>query len=286
MSKIAFLGLGAMGGRMAQNLLAGGCQLTVWNRTPKATHPLIRNGAISAKTPMEAASDADFVITMVRDNEASHDIWLNPDYGVINSIPKHAVAIESSTVSLSHVRHLVNSLAEKNIPLLDAPVCGSRPQAENGQLIFTVGGDIGCYQKAKPLLNTMGAAHHHIGPSGHGMLLKLVINTFFASQMATLAELLGLLRKSGLNVSQASEVLKTLPVTSLASTAAMQFMVSGNHPQLFPIELVEKDLAYTLDAALAENDMPSTRNILEIYQHARALGFGDENISAVSLKYL
>src|ERR1700761_3541667 len=141
MTKIAVLGLGAMGSRMAANLLKAGHQVTVWNRTPDVAAALVAAGAKQVLTPREAAMGADFVIAMVRDDEASRTIWLAPETGALAGLAKDAIAIESSTLSPSWVRELGGVVAKKGVAFLEAPVAGSRPQAEAGQLVYLVGGN-------------------------------------------------------------------------------------------------------------------------------------------------
>ena len=122
MKNVAFLGLGAMGIRMAANILKAGHQVTVWNRTPSKAEELVINGAKLADTPRQAAQDADFIIAMVRDDNASKEVWLAPDTGAFDSMKKGAIAIDSSTLSVSWVKELNQHASERNIPFIEAPV--------------------------------------------------------------------------------------------------------------------------------------------------------------------
>src|SRR6185437_6871265 len=152
MSKnIALLGLGAMGSRMAANLLKADHALTVWNRTPEAAAALVAQGAKQAPTPRQAAAGADFVFAMVRDDEASREIWLSPHHGALEGLKEGAVAIESSTLTPGWIRELGLAVAARGSTLLEAPVVGSRPQAEAAQLIYFIGGDESVLKRVKPL---------------------------------------------------------------------------------------------------------------------------------------
>lgn len=129
MKTVAFLGLGAMGSRMASRLVQAGFSVKVWNRTPKAAENLLQQGAIWANTPREAAENADFVIAMVRDNEASKQVWLDPETGALYGMKAGAIAIESSTLPSQWIQQLSAKFAENQTALLEAPVSGSRPHA-------------------------------------------------------------------------------------------------------------------------------------------------------------
>jgi len=162
MSKISVLGLGAMGARMAAHLIKAGHDVTVWNRTADAAKPLVAAGATQAQTPKEAAAGAAFVVAMVRDDDASRRVWLDPDNGALAGMSAGAVAIESSTLTPGWIRELGHAIAERGVALLEAPVSGSRVQADAGQLVYFVGGDDTTLARAEPVLKAMGSAVHHV----------------------------------------------------------------------------------------------------------------------------
>jgi len=146
---IAFLGLGAMGARMAARLVAAGHAVAVWNRSLAAAAPLVAAGARLTATPAEAASGATVVFSMVTDDVAARRVWLGGD-GAAAALRPGAVAIECSTVTPGWVRELAGGVAARGAHLLDAPVAGSRPQAEAGQLVFMVGGEAAALEAARP----------------------------------------------------------------------------------------------------------------------------------------
>ncbi len=190
MSKIGFLGLGAMGSRMASNLLNAGHTVTVWNRTSAATEELLASGARKAASPKDAADGAEFVFAIVRDDGASRSVWLDPDNGALVGMRPGAIAIESSTLTPGWVRELGEQLSAKGVALLDAPVSGSRPQAEAGELVYLVGGDGKALYAAEPLLKVLGSTIQHVGPIGTGALAKLTTNTLLGVQVVVIAELI------------------------------------------------------------------------------------------------
>ena len=287
MSRITVLGMGAMGSRMAGALLRAGHVVTVWNRNPERTFPLAQAGACVAATPYAAVVGAEFVISMVRDDEASRRVWLAPDDGALAALPSDAVAIESSTVSTAWAKLLAGHCRERNVEFLDAPVTGSRPQAEAMQLIYFAGGERSTLEKAEPILKAMGGTVWHVGPAGQGTAMKLVVNLLFGVQVATLAELFGFLHRSGLDVGRAVEILTATPVCSPAAKAAAAAMLARNFVALFPIELVHKDFDYAMAAAdTAGSHMPIAHAARKAFSAAIAQGYGDDNITGMVQLYL
>ncbi|MEL7083610.1 MAG: NAD(P)-dependent oxidoreductase [Cyanobacteria bacterium P01_A01_bin.3] len=285
-ASVAVLGLGAMGARMATRLVNAGHPVTVWNRTAAKTAPLVELGATAADTPYAAVTQADVAIGMVRDDVASQDVWLNPDYGALAGMKQGAIAIESSTLTMGWVETLARQCSERHIAFLDAPVVGTRPQAEAGQLVHIVGGDIASLERATPLFQVLGQAIHHAGAIGHGAAVKLAINTLFSAQVALVAELNSLLRNSGVNEQKALEIVAATPVCSRAAAIAAKAMASSTFAPLFPIELVEKDLEYVANLAQRNNaHTPMSETARHIFESAIRNGYGADNITGVAQLY-
>jgi len=281
MSHIAVLGLGAMGSRMAANLLAAGHQVTVWNRTPAAAEALVSQGAVQAFTPKQAAEGADFVIAMLRDDVASRQVWLDADTGAILSMRPGAIAIESSTLSPDWVKELGMRLEVKDISLLEAPVSGSRPQAEAGQLVYLVGGDEQVLERSRSLLETLGSAVHHVGSLGNGALVKLTTNALLGIQVAALAEIIGLLKHNDVDPEQALKAMSATSVWSPVATVMSNSMLSNNFAPMFPVELIEKDFGYALQAAGSLSSAPTTTAVRDVFRLAMAQGLGQENMTSI-----
>jgi 3-hydroxyisobutyrate dehydrogenase-like beta-hydroxyacid dehydrogenase len=140
MTNIAFLGLGMMGSGMASCLLAAGNSLSVWNRTPDKAGPLEQDGAAVARTPAEAAADAQIIFSMVADDGASERVWLAQD-GALSAARPGSVVIECSTISHKHVKRLAQAAGERRCAYIDCPVNGPPSAAANGELILLTGGD-------------------------------------------------------------------------------------------------------------------------------------------------
>jgi 3-hydroxyisobutyrate dehydrogenase-like beta-hydroxyacid dehydrogenase len=283
MTRVAFLGLGAMGRRMARRLLDAGHPVTVWNRSPGATDALREVGARVAATPRAAVAGAEVAISMVFDDAASRSVWLDAAGGALAGLDPAAVAVESSTLTPAWVATLGDAFAGRGIALVDAPVAGSRPQADAGQLVFMAGGDASVLARVEPLLRAMGGAVHHVGPAGAGAWLKLSVNALFGTQVAAMAEQLALLAGAGLDVPRALAVLKAMPVTSAAAAGAATLMTQRDFSPRAPVDLIAKDLGYAL--ASATQPLPLTRAVAERFAAAQAAGLGGEDLVAVARLY-
>jgi 3-hydroxyisobutyrate dehydrogenase len=281
--KIAFLGLGAMGGRMAANLMKAGHDLTVWNRSADRAGPLVAVGAKLAGTPKAAAMGADIVIAMVRDDAASAEIWQNPESGAFAGMRAEAIAVESSTLTVAHIRQLAEAAEARGLRFLDVPLAGSRPQAEAGQLIFLAGGEAETLAEAQTALLAMGGAIHHAGGVGAGAAVKLAVNALFGIQVAALAEVMGLLAANGVNGAKAAEIIGATPVASPAANAAVASMLAGAFAPMFPVELVEKDFAYV--QAATPTGTPMSDAARGVMQRAMAAGLGNQNLTGIVRLY-
>lgn len=284
--KVTILGTGAMGLRMGASLLKHGHQLTVWNRTPANAAPLVEQGAVLAETPRAAVTDADLVLSMVRDDPASRQVWLDSETGALEGMRRDAVAVESSTLTVEWVRELAAAFANTGIAFLDTPVSGSRPQAEAGQLIFLVGGNADTLAGIRDVLLTMGGAVQHAGDEpGSGAAVKLAVNALLGIQVTALSELLGFIKNIGLDTAKAAEIIGSTAVCSPYAKVAMGLMLADNSNPLFPVELVEKDLGYVHETGERHGARtPMSDAARTVFQNAMKAGFGEENLtSAVKL---
>lgn len=282
---IAFLGLGAMGSRMATRLLQAGHHVNVWNRNPLKTQALVDAGARLALSPREAASGADFVIAMVRDDEASQQVWCDEASGALAGMKPGAIAIESSTLSIEAVRRLATAAAAHGVALLDALVSGSRPAAQAGLLVYLVGGDKAAFKQAEPVLLCMGSSAQHVGPVGHGAVAKLVTNALLGIHVTALAELIGLLNHQGVSAQQVLQAVTTTPVWAPVDHYLSGSMLGGNFEPQFPVELIAKDFGYTVAAAGGVAQAPMISAALAVYERAMHSALGSENMTAVAKLY-
>lgn len=280
--KITVLGLGAMGSRMAERLIAGGHDVTVWNRSAGAAEAF-KDRATIAATPGEAAKGAEIVLGMVRDDAAARDVWFG-ERGALATMTAGAIAIESSTVTPAQAEAFHATAAKHGVDALDAPVSGSLAQAAAGHLIFLVGGDAAVLERATPALNAMGSAIHHVGAAEAGCRIKLAINALLGVQVAAGAELLGMLAAQGIAMDKAAEVIGSVPVASLALRNYMTGMATGQFPPMFPVAMIDKDLGYA-EAMAAGAPLPVTAAAHEVYRRGGAAGLAAENMNAVIKLY-
>jgi 3-hydroxyisobutyrate dehydrogenase-like beta-hydroxyacid dehydrogenase len=275
-----------MGTRMARNLLDAGHAVTVYNRSDGPAEALVEAGAARAATPRAAAVASTLVVAMVTDDAASRAVWLG-DEGAVCGLCEGAVAAESSTLTPAWVRSLGDAVAEAGATLVDAPVLGTRPQAEAGELAYLVGGPPEAVTRLRPVTDVLGAAVHHMGPLGHGAATKLAVNAFFGIQAAALGELLGLLRAAGVDEDAAAETLASLPVTSPKAKVLLRLMHERDFAPMFPIDLVAKDFRYACEVAEAAGaEVPTTDAVRAVFARAQAEGFGADNITGVARLFL
>jgi 3-hydroxyisobutyrate dehydrogenase len=286
MANVTFLGMGAMGSRMARNLVKAGHHVTVWNRTPNRCVPLLDAGALAADTPRDAAGGAEFVFSMVRDVEASRHVWLDPRFGAMQAVSDSAIAVECSTLTIGWIKELAMRFGEREVAFLDAPVAGSRPQADAAKLIFLVGGERFVVEKTRELFETMGSVVNHVGPTGSGATLKLMVNALYGIQVASVAELIAFARGTGFELDALISALSSTPVMSPAAKATVDAILGGKFSPLFPIELVKKDLEYASRSAEGVGKLaPMVRAARDVFEAAESKGFGRDNITGVAKLY-
>ena len=270
-----------MGAGMAANLLKAGFSLSVYNRTAAKAQALTSAGAQFAATPAEAANDASVIISMLSDDAASREVWLGSD-GALDAVRKGAILIESSTVSPTWISELAEAASQRGIALLDAPVTGSRTQAEAGQLSFLVGGSGAALERVSPVLKAMSKEIVHLGSVGSGAKMKLINNFLCGVQVASLAEGLAWIERSGLDRDKALTVLKSGAPGSPLLGAISARMVSQNYAVNFLLTLMTKDLLYAQNEAARNNvDLKTAEVARSLFEVAIAQGLGNEDMSSV-----
>src|SRR5579884_1231426 len=194
---VALLGLGTMGRGMAANLLKAGFPLTVWNRTRSKAGPLAAKGAQIAGSPSAAVKNASIVISILSDDDASRSVWLGNN-GALAAMPAGSIAVECGTLSPSWISELHGAVTSRKLRMVEAPVTGSRPQAEAGQLNFLVGAEKETLETVAPVLRCMSKEILHLGPEGSGSQMKLINNFLCAVQIASFAEALSWIERTQL----------------------------------------------------------------------------------------
>ena len=281
MTRVAVLGVGVMGGGMARRLGAAGFPLTVWNRSPDRAQPLKEDGALLAATPHEAAAEADVVLSMVADDEASRAVWTGHAGALLAARPG-MLLIESSTLSPGWVEELAARAAQRDCQFLEAPVTGSRSHAANGELLFLAGGDEAALERARPVLAVLGRNVVHLGPVGSGARLKLINNFVCGVQAAALAEAMTLLERSGLALDAALGILLDGAPGSPLVNAVAPRMASRDYTVAFMLALMQKDLTYAIAEAASKGVPLSTAAAARrLFDAAVEGGWGHQDFSAV-----
>jgi len=278
-TKIAFLGMGRMGVPMAGRLVDAGHDVTVWNRTPEKAEPVVRRGARQAATPAEAATGAEVAITMVADPTALRSVVGGAD-GLAAGLGSGSYHLEMSTVGPETVRELPG-LLPAGVILVDAPVLGSIPQANEGTLKIFVGGTEEAFEEARPLLETLGSPRR-LGELGAGAAMKLVANSTLGALMTGLGEALALGVGLGLEPGDMLEILSDSAI-GVTARSKRSFIEGGRYePANFTVALATKDMGLVA-AAAEENGVrlrlaPAARAWFEAALEA---GLGDLDYSAV-----
>ena len=283
--RIGLIGLGLMGRPMGMNLLKAGHALTVWNRTASRAQELVSAGAKLAKTPREAAAEAEILLTMVSDPPALEDVlWGHEgkNDGALGGLPAGSIYIDSSTISPALVRKIAAACAERQVRFLDAPVTGGDWGAREGNLVFMIGGDAAALKEVEPILGVMGKKWFHLGPNGAGQTIKLAMNGILALQVGAMAEALALVTRAGLRGEQLVEVMQASMARSGVLDVKSPLMVKGDYKPSFPLRLMHKDLGLMLDLANQLGvALPATAAAREVYSYVKGEAKEDLDYSAV-----
>ncbi|MCC8950326.1 NAD(P)-dependent oxidoreductase [Bradyrhizobium sp. Arg62] len=271
MPRVAFIGLGRMGHGMAGRYLDAGFTVAVWNRSKAKAADLIARGALWATSPEDAAIDADAVVTMVADDEASRAVWLTRD-GAAANMKAGTLAIECSTVSYQHTVEMARELQSRGLVYIDCPVTGLPEAAAAGKLTLLVGADPADLDRARPFLAPIGSTIRHFGAVGTGTVFKLINNLIGAVQIASLAEGVAIAEQAGLDMQLVAEALATGAVASPQVIRHSKRMIDRNFSGAsFTAALRHKDADYAV--RLAETLLPGvpvSRAALAAYDRAKA----------------
>jgi 3-hydroxyisobutyrate dehydrogenase len=280
--RVAFCGLGIMGGPMAANLAQAGYELSVYTRTrEKADAFAEEHGARAAATPREAAEGASTVITMVPDAPEVEEVLLG-DQGALHGLGEGGLAIDMSTIAPTAAKAIGERLADDGAAFLEAPVSGSRPKAEDGTLTIMVGGDDADFERARPLFDVMGERIVHVGPRGHAQLAKLLTNTMGAVHAAALAESVLAVEKAGIDPDAFLEVAAGSAGNSTVLGLKGRPMFDRDFTPLFKLEHMLKDVRHCLDEAKALGVELRLGTLVEpLFARVADSGHGDEDFAAV-----
>ncbi len=283
---VAVLGMGAMGSRMAKSLLGAGYSVTVWNIDPKACEPLVLMGAKQASTPAEAAGQAEFVITMVWDDAASADVWLNPVTGALHGMKQGSVALECATLTLGHEQKLAEACLARGIEFVSAPMSGSLPEADNRTLIFTVGASEVAMPRIQPLLLAMGSKINHAGGPLDGISEKLMINGKLGIEYVAAAEMVALMKAGDMDVERRLAIKATTAPFAARGLREARFMIDGDYTVRVKVSQMIKDLSYEIDQFERHGvPCPLHRAARSAFEWALDKGHGEDDSTILAKLY-
>ena len=278
---ISYLGLGTMGSGMAANLLKAGYNLTVWNRSAEKCGLFGKKGARIADTPSDAVRDAELVMYSLSNDQAVEEVVFGPK-GILGGIREGQVAIDMSTVLPATSLREQQAFAKRGVDFLDVPVFGSKQESADAKLWIMAAGNKAIFEKVKPVLEHLGQTIHYFGKNGNAVAMKLVGNLIVALELEALSEGLVLAQKAGLDLSTVMEVVKVADFRSPLLVSNGQNILKRNFSPSFALKLMLKD-AGLIDkfADSLESPIPALRIVEKNLESAVALGFGEENASAI-----
>jgi 3-hydroxyisobutyrate dehydrogenase-like beta-hydroxyacid dehydrogenase len=270
-----------MGSGMASNLLKAGYELTVWNRSGEKCEPFARKGARVAESPVDAVRDGDLVIYCLSNDQAVEEVVFGAK-GILSGIKEGQIAIDMSTVLPATSLREQDAYTKRGIDFLDAPVFGSKQESADAKLWIMAAGNKAIFEKVKPVLEHLGQTVHYFGKNGNAAAMKLVGNLIVALEMEALAEGLLLAQKAGLDLNTVMEVVKVADFRSPLLVSNGQNILKRNFSTSFALKLMHKDA--TLIEKFSESlrsPIPALRVVEKNLASAVALGFGEENASAL-----
>lgn len=279
--KVTFIGLGIMGSRMAANLLKNGIELTIYNRSTAATEALAKEGAQVAGTANEAVADADIVFSMLSTPQVVRYVFFG-DNGALSAMKEGAIWADCTTVNPSFSKEALAVAQHHGVRFADTPVAGTKPHAQNAELVFFVGADESLLSTISPLLDHMGKKTIRIGEAGQGASYKMLVNIMLAQSMIIFSEAVILGQKMGID---RDFLLNTLPnlVVSAPFTKFKAEMVRENDYEVqFPLEWMQKDLHLAAVTAYEHQQPLYLANVAkELFAAASKKGMGRLDFAAI-----
>jgi len=283
MTKIAYLGMGTMGSGMAANLTKAGHEVSAWNRTPK-TSPVLQDAELRVTTDLATALEgAEVVMYCLSDDTAVDDLVFGT-HNLLEHVPAGAVIIDLSTIDPETSNRERAAFEAKGHAFLDAPVFGTKGEAEGAGLWIVVGGPKDAFDSALPLFQTISETVHYMGEGGKGTSMKLVGNLLVASQLQALGEALTLAKKAGLNLADVQEVLDVADFRTPIYYGVGRGAQAGDYTVNFALKLMLKDAKLIQDfAGRLGSPVPTAATAQKYIEESIKDGHGDLNASALIL---
>lgn len=282
--KFGFLGLGIMGSGIVKNLLNSGHSVIVWNRTPEKCRDFVKAGAQQGLTPSDVIQAADITFSCVADPQAAKDMVFG-NCGVLVEITPEKGYVEMTGIDAETSQDIAEAINAKGGRYLEAQVQGSKIQAEEGTLVILAAGDRSLFDECQSCFKAMGKNSFYLGEVGNASKMNLVLQLMTGVTLAGLAEGMALADRAGL---QQKDVLEVLELTSLACPTLVdkgRAIIDGSFPTHLPLEHMQKDLKLSLIMGdQLEQPLPLTASTNELFKHAKRLGYGSHDASAVYIR--
>ena len=276
---IGFIGLGTIGGPMANRLVSAGHDVLGFDLDPAATGPLVEAGARAADSVAQVGRECTVVFTSLPGPDEVEAVVLGTE-GLLSTLDEGGVHVDLTTNSIDAVRALAAAEAEKGISFIDAPVSGGAIGATQGTLTVMASGPRAAFDRVEGLMGAFASTRFHLGESGNGTLVKLINNAVFLGSGLILQEGFVMAAKAGLDVHQLMEILKK---SSGAVYAGLAGLLLGRNFEnvIFKLGIAAKDLSLaTRSGEDLEVEMPVTRAAAQLYARAVESGLEDEGFVA------
>ncbi|MFT4065052.1 MAG: NAD(P)-dependent oxidoreductase [Paraburkholderia sp.] len=281
--KVAFIGVGRMGSRMAGRLVAAGHQVCVFDPSQAAVDALASKGVSAAKSPADAARDAERILLSLPNPKTLRDA-VTGETGVLQTAAEGAIIVDFSTVDPATTKEIAAAAAAKKVSFVDSPVSGGVAGAENGKLVLMVGGSPAVIEKLAPIFEVLAGRVVHCGDTGAGQLTKLSHNLLTAINTVALGEVLSASVKAGAKLDVLCDVLSAGLAGSKMLDYLPKTLFTEQRPANFAIDLMHKDIKLCLDE-FSNFPMPLGQLVLQTYNAARAKGLGGKDSTSVNEIY-
>ncbi|XP_072757553.1 cytokine-like nuclear factor N-PAC [Anoplolepis gracilipes] len=282
--KFGFLGLGIMGSGIVKNLINSGHSVIVWNRTQEKCADFVKAGAEQGLTPSDVVLAADITFSCVADPQAAKDMVFG-NCGVLTEISPDKSYVEMTGIDAETSQDIAEAINGKGGRYLEAQVQGSKTQAQEGTLVILAAGDRSLFDECQSCFEAMGKNSFYLGEVGNASKMNLVLQLMAGVTLAALAESMALADRAGL---QQKDVLEVLELTSLACPAILdkgKAIIEGGFPTQLPLQHMQKDLRLSLGMSdQLEQPLPLAAAANEVYKHAKRLGYGEHDASAVYIR--
>jgi len=279
MKKIGFIGTGLMGRGMARSLIRKGHTVRIYNRTRAKAEEVAQLGGTVADTPADAVRDADVIVTMLADPAALLGV-VEGEHGILAGLRPGTVLIDSSTVSPPTTLRVLELLTTSGADMLDAPVFGSKNEAEKGELGFIVGGSREVLARVQDVLDCMGRTNY-VGANGMGAYAKLVVNLVVAGTLQVFNEGMVLAAKSGIDAEKMLEIILSSRARSGIIEMKAPQILKRDFSAFFPLQLMAKDMRLVLESAVALGlQLPAATALSGFYGECLAAGLANEDFAA------